>query len=55
MATMARTLLRAMRKHQRLILIIVIVLFILLVILGFRMSPDQTWRPPGVNRQAQGK
>ena len=52
---MTKRLLKAMRKHQRLILIVVIVLFILLVILGFTMSPDQTWRPPAVNRQAQEK
>ncbi len=52
---MTQRLLKAMRKHQRLILIVVILLLILLVILGFRMGPDQIWRPPAVNRQAQGK
>ena len=52
---MVKRLLKAMRKHQRLILIVVIAVFILLVILGFRMDPDKTWRPPAVDRQAQEK
>ena len=52
---MSKTLVKTMRKHQRLILIVVILLFILLVILGFKMGPDQIWRPPGANRQAQEK
>ena len=50
---MAKTLLKAMRKHQRLILTIVILVFILLIILGFAMGPDKTWRPPAVDHQAQ--
>jgi len=53
--TTAKRLLKAMRKHQRLILIVIILLFILLVILGFTMNPDQTWRPPAADRQAQEK
>ncbi len=50
---MAKRVLKAMRKHQRLILIVVILLFILLVILGFRMGPDKMWQAPAVDRQAQ--
>jgi len=50
---MARTLLKAMRKHRRAILIVAILAFILLVILGFAMGPDKTWQPAGADRQTQ--
>ena len=50
---MAKTLLKVMRKHQRLILIVVILVFTLLVILGFTMGPDKMWQPPAADRQAQ--
>ncbi len=52
---MATTLLKAMRKHRRAILIVAILAFILLVILGFTLGPDKTWQPPGADRQTQEK
>ncbi len=52
---MAKTLLKAMRKHRRAILIVAILVFILLVILGFAMGPDKTWQPPDTGRQTQGR
>jgi len=52
---MAKTLLKAMRKHRRVILIIAILAFILLVILGFAMGPDKTWRPSGTDGQTQDR
>ncbi len=50
---MATTLLKAMRKHRRAILIVAVLAFILLVILGFALGPDKTWQPPGGERQTQ--
>ena len=50
---MATTLLKAMRKHRRAILIVAILVFIVLVILGFTLGPDKTWQPPRTDGQAQ--
>jgi len=50
---MAKTLLKAMRKHRRLILIIVVLVFIALLLLGFMIGPDKTWRPPEAETPVQ--
>jgi len=50
---MAKTLLKAMRKHRRLILIIVVLVFIALLLLGFMIGPDKTWQPPEVETPVQ--
>jgi uncharacterized protein YpmB len=43
---MAKSLLSKVRKHRFKILIVIIIVFILLVILGYALGPDKTWKPP---------
>ena len=50
---MARSFMKMMRKHRRLILIVCVTILILLVILGFAMGPDKTWRSPVDDRTTQ--
>lgn len=50
---MAKAMMKLLRKHNRLILILAIAMFILLVILGFAMNPDKTWQPPVDDRTTQ--
>lgn len=50
---MAKTLLKAMRKHRRVILIIIVLVFIVLMFLGFMIGPDKTWRPPEAGTPVQ--
>jgi hypothetical protein len=37
---------KILRKRRALILIVIVIMFILLVILGFALGPDKTWKPP---------
>ena len=43
---MAKSFLSKVRKHRFKILIAVVIAFILLVILGYALGPDKTWKSP---------
>ena len=52
---MAKSFLSKIRKHRTKILIAAIVAFILLVILGFALGPDKTWRPPAQEQPVEAR
>jgi hypothetical protein len=43
---MAKSFLSKIRKHRFKLLIAAVIAFILLVILGYALGPDKTWKPP---------
>jgi hypothetical protein len=47
---MTQSLFQKIRRHKIVLFVIIIVLFILLVILGYTMDPDETWKPAGGER-----
>ena len=49
----AKSLFKKIRKHKTSILVIIVALFILLVILGYTMNPDKTWRPAGGQQETR--
>jgi len=52
---MAKSLLGKIRKYKYIILIASIAAFILLVILGFALGPDKSWRPPDTEQRSESR
>jgi len=50
---MAKSLYNIIRKYRIIIVVTIIVLFILLMILGYTMSPDETWKPSGSEQKTK--
>jgi hypothetical protein len=52
---MAKSFFDKIRKHRIVILIALIIAFLVLLIIGYTMNPDETWRPSVNERETESR